>query len=57
MSPEDCGPSCVDLDHQHSDDPGPDELEYRAHVSGCTCNAIYCGPGSGHESYCGWEQG
>jgi hypothetical protein len=34
-----------------------DEQEYRARAHGCTCNAIYCGPGSGHESYCGWEQG
>jgi hypothetical protein len=25
-------------------------------VDRCTCNAIYCGPGSGHESYCGWEE-
>jgi len=22
----------------------------------CSCNAPLCGPGSGHESYCGWEQ-
>lgn len=24
-------------------------------VGGCTCNAVFMGPGSGHESYCGWE--
>jgi len=25
------------------------------YVGGCTCNAIFLGPG-GHESYCGWEE-
>jgi hypothetical protein len=32
------------------------EREGWVRVSGCTCNAPLCGPGSGHESYCGWEQ-
>lgn len=25
-------------------------------VERCTCNAVFCGPGSGHESDCGWVE-
>jgi hypothetical protein len=50
----------ADPDRAHDDvsPPVPSEQETDGWIftGGCTCNAIYCGPGSGHESYCGWVE-